>query len=91
MKSRKVGKQTNMFWRSLVILLVFSAIVFSCQSGSNWGSEYLCEDCEQSAFTCDIGTCAVCGRGTSSGAFELCNHCADKLGKCQACQKDLFE
>jgi hypothetical protein len=51
----------------------------------NWGSGALCAQCKEKAFILNIGKCSGCGRGTSSGAFKLCQACGRKAGKCQAC------
>ena len=74
----------------IMIFLIF--ISYSCSHcpESNWGSDYLCSECEKNAYTTDIGTCEVCGRGTSSGAYKLCNSCACKLKQCQVCKKILL-
>lgn len=51
---------------------------------------YLCSECRNLAFTCDIGTCTKCGGPTTSGAFRYCSECARKLDRCQACGTDLW-
>ena len=81
----------------LIIMIFFIFLFYSCCHSpfhspcpeSNWGSAYLCSECEDLAFITNIGTCEVCGRGTSSGAFRLCNSCACKLKECQHCRKIL--
>jgi hypothetical protein len=77
------------------LVIVIFIILCSCYSpfdpcsGSNWGSNYLCSECEKIFFDCSIGTCESCARGTSSGAFRLCNSCACRLKQCQHCRKTL--
>jgi hypothetical protein len=62
------------------------AAAAAAEKNDNWGAGALCAKCSGMGFTADIGTCAECKRGTSSGAFKLCQACGKKLGKCQACQ-----
>jgi hypothetical protein len=81
-------------YRYLIIMIFFIFLFYSCSPPcpcpeTNWGSDYLCSECEDLGFTTDIGTCEVCGNGTSSGAFKLCNNCACKLKECQHCRKIL--
>ena len=77
------------------LVVAIFIILYSCSSPfspcpeSNWGSDYLCDECKDLGFDTSIGTCEVCGRGTSSGAFRLCNSCACKLKECQHCRKSL--
>jgi len=78
----------------IIMILIF--LFYSCPPTpspycppSNWGSYYLCSECEDLAFIMNIGTCEACARGTSSGAFRLCNSCACKLKECQHCRKIL--
>ena len=78
----------------LIIMIFFIFLFYSCSSSShcpsnNWGSNYLCSECKDLAFIMNIGTCEACARGTSSGAFRLCNSCACKLKECQHCRKIL--
>lgn len=49
----------------------------------------LCNKCAQSAYTCDVGTCKNCGSWTSSGMFNLCDSCSQKLNQCQHCNASL--
>ncbi len=74
---------------SISILVFFSLVNVSCCPDNNWGSDYLCSDCEDGIYTCDIGICENCGRGTSSGMFSLCNSCGCKLKECQHCRSNL--
>lgn len=53
--------------------------------GQNWGSSYVCSEHGYVSVTDDIGICSNCGKGTSSGMYGLCAHCACKLGRCQMC------
>jgi len=48
---------------------------------------YLCDQCEEKAFTCSTGTCEKCGTSTTSSYYQLCLTCAEELGICQACQR----
>ena len=80
-----------------IIMIFFIFLFYSCCHSpfhspcpeSNWGSDYLCSECKDMSFDTSCGTCEVCGRGTSSGAFRLCNSCACKLKECQHCRKIL--
>ncbi|MBI3829813.1 MAG: hypothetical protein HY291_09865 [Planctomycetes bacterium] len=49
----------------------------------------LCAECQNKAFTADIGQCANCHGGTPSGAWRFCSACAVRLGQCAACGKAL--
>ncbi len=79
----------------LIIMIFFICLFYSCPSPfgpcpeSNWGSDHLCPECKDLAYYTDIGTCEVCGRGTSSGAFRLCARDACILQECQHCRKNL--
>ena len=81
----------------LIIMIFFIFLFYSCCHSplhspcpeSNWGSNYLCSECKDLAFIMNIGTCEACAKGTSSGAFSLCNSCACKLKECQHCRKIL--
>jgi len=78
-----------------IIMIFFIFLFYSCSSPfspcseSNLGSNYLCSECKTMGFDASLGTCEVCGRETSSGAFKLCNSCACKLKECQHCRKIL--
>ena len=76
-----------------IIMIFFIFLFYSCSHSpcpeSKWGSDYLCSECKDGFYTADVGTCEVCRRGTSSGAFSLCNSCACKLKECQHCRKIL--
>jgi len=78
-----------------LIIVIFIFLFYSCSSPfspcpeSNWGRDYLCSECKNLHYYLNIGTCEVCGRGTSSGAFRLCNSCGCKLKECQHCRKIL--
>ena len=74
---------------SIFLLVFVSLINVSCCPNNNWGCDYLCSDCADGVYTCDIGTCENCGRGTSSGALTLCNSCGCKLKECQCCRKKI--
>ena len=49
----------------------------------------MCEKCRGMMFIMTVGKCSKCGGPTSSGAHKYCRACAIRLGKCQACGKDL--
>ena len=51
----------------------------------NWGSSYTCSEHGLVSVTDDIGVCSNCGKGTSSGMYGLCAHCACVSGRCQMC------
>ena len=79
----------------LFIMIFIISLFYSCSTSlqcpeSNLGSDYLCSSCRKGGFDCSIGTCKECGRGTSSGAFELCNSCACILKHCQACGRSIL-
>ena len=74
-----------------IILLFYSCSPLSHCPESNWGSDYLCDECKRYGYTTDIGTCEVCKSGTSSGGYKLCNSCACKLKECQVCRKILLD
>lgn len=81
-------------YRYLIIMIFFIFLSYSCSPpcpcpSSNWGSDYLCSECEDFDYVLNGGTCEVCRGGTSSGAFKLCNSCACKLKECQHCRKIL--
>ncbi len=79
----------------LIVMIFFIFLFYSCPSPFGPCSEgelerrYLCSECKDMGFDTSIGTCEVCGRETSSGAFRLCNSCACKLKECQHCRKSL--
>jgi hypothetical protein len=50
------------------------------------GVAELCGKCRGRGYTTDVGKCAECRRGTSSGAFKLCRTCGRKLGQCERCR-----
>lgn len=73
-----------------VVLMALAAALLpvgglAAEKEDNWGSGALCARCKEMGFTADIGKCGGCGGGTSSGSFMLCQACAQKAGKCQAC------
>jgi serpin B len=79
---------------SILVLSIFLWTAGICAAAEqtpadNWGSGALCDKCKGKVFTTDIGVCADCGRGTSSGAFKLCQACAKRLNQCQACRGPL--
>jgi len=85
----KMRKLNRLFIMIFIIFLIYLCSPSSPCPESNWGSDYLCSECEKLTFTHDCGECKECGRGTSSGAFELCNSCACILKQCQACGRTL--
>lgn len=48
-------------------------------------SSLFCARCKERISTCDIGSCAECGKGTESGMHKYCPNCAEKLQRCTAC------
>ena len=46
----------------------------------------LCATCVGKAFVQNVGKCANCGVGTTSGSFQLCQACSTKLNQCQVCR-----
>lgn len=77
-------KKENRFWE----IAYLQSSCSRCPE-SNWGSDYLCSECKKNAYTTNIGKCDVCGRGTSCGAYKLCNSCACKQKQCQVCKRIL--
>jgi len=53
------------------------------------GRADLCPKCKDGVYIQTIGTCAVCGGTTTSGAFKLCRACSAKLGECEHCRAKL--
>lgn len=49
----------------------------------------LCNECKKYAFIQSIGTCEVCGKDTTSGAFRLCPACSARLRQCEHCRAAL--
>lgn len=49
----------------------------------------LCPECRQQSHTKDIGTCTLCKSMTSSGQFQLCKACSERLRECEQCRKHL--
>ena len=84
-------KEESMLGRTLFVgfvglfLLAAPLGATAGEKNDNWGSGALCEKCRKMGFTADIGVCKECKRGTSSGAFKLCQACGRRLGRCQAC------
>lgn len=54
------------------------------EENRQWGS-HLCQECGKKVYTCDIGSCKWCGKGTSSGAYKICYPCATAKEVCQVC------
>lgn len=63
--------------------------VFMGTAACGWSE--LCVKCKDGMYTADIGTCAVCGGTTSSGAFKLCKACSTKLHQCEHCRAALAD
>lgn len=52
-----------------------------------WGG--LCKACRGLSHTKDIGSCKLCEGMTTSGAFQLCMTCSERLQGCERCRADL--
>lgn len=66
-------------------LLVLLVILFQpCSANAA-----LCGQCKGKSFIQSIGACKICQAVTSSGAFNLCAKCSDKLNQCEACRQAL--
>ena len=64
------------------------AVKFALAPGWQWERGYFrCPWCRNRDFTADVGRCADCGKGTSSGMFKLCGGCAAPKGRCQMCNR----
>lgn len=49
----------------------------------------LCKNCRGLAQTKDIGSCKLCGGMTTSGSYQICMECSDRLQACDRCQAHL--
>jgi hypothetical protein len=49
----------------------------------------LCKTCRGMAQTKDIGSCKLCSGMTTSGSFQLCMNCSDRLQACERCKTQL--
>ena len=52
-------------------------------------SASLCKACRGKSHTKDLGTCMLCPEMTTSGSFQLCMTCSDRLQACEGCKADL--
>lgn len=48
-----------------------------------------CPDCQKRSHTKDLGTCTLCAAMTTSGSFQLCMGCSERLQACERCKVDL--
>lgn len=46
----------------------------------------LCKNCRGLAQTKDISSCKLCGGMTTSGSYQICMECSDRLQACDRCQ-----
>jgi hypothetical protein len=67
--------------------MVLAILIALCAASTVWAG--FCPACSHRVFTKDIGACKLCGGFTSSGAFQLCMDCSDRLQECEACRKAL--
>ena len=51
----------------------------------------LCPPCRTRSYTKDIGECKECDGMTTSGQFQLCLSCSEKLHQCEHCRTALPE
>lgn len=72
----------NRFWAVLCVGLAILGFTGPARAE-------LCGKCKDMMFTADIGRCAECGGGTSSGALKLCKACSAKLKQCEHCRASL--
>ena len=49
----------------------------------------LCPSCKEKSHTKDIGHCKDCDGMTTSGEFQLCMGCSERLQQCEQCRKTL--
>jgi len=49
----------------------------------------LCKTCQGKAQTKDIGSCKRCGGMTTSGSYQICMECSERLQACDRCQAPL--
>ncbi len=49
----------------------------------------LCKNCQGKAQTKDIGSCKRCDGMTTSGSYQICMECSDRLQACDRCQATL--
>ncbi|MBT3375659.1 MAG: protease inhibitor I42 family protein [Lentisphaerae bacterium] len=67
----------------------FLAAAVAASSSASGDPRGLCARCRGMMFITSVGTCAECGKGSSSGGHKLCKACSGRLRQCVHCRADL--
>ena len=76
----------NRFQSYMATTALFALATILVSFSANAG---LCAKCAGKMFVMNVGKCAVCGKATSSGAFNLCQACSAAKNQCEACGASL--